>query len=813
MQGELPNHDYELLQGYLGCDAASFPLRLPSCPPEPEGRSRRLRQRWASKLALWKIVCRWVHFLNFLYSSKWHGSQRHVASVSSGTAHHAAEDVLLRQLWRKAKLEREGRRQYRADAGTGGRSAAAELVKNARFQDGYWRILKSPSQVPLRASLVAEPNDDTFVDMLTALPQVEADFYAKEANCIDWTGKSRVIQSELEEQYGFVGGSYDEYVRYFHRQDLPQNMWTWRKFSDVKAISGFACVPKKDGISQRKLLMSCSFNYLLTDVEQRSRLGMAGAGALSRVHFSEEKVSAAVCDQSNAFTSVMVPSWFYEYQATPPVPAKVVWTLLPCEVQDTVEEHSWVCPCYMRLPMGCSHSVHILMSINMRIIGMTLRSSTLLAPGDRTFRASFGNEEDKGPESQQQDVLDAHVELQGPLRQTEQLEAGSSASDRHGPSYSPNAAPFTVWSLNRNDKGVSVKILNEAAEEQSRVELSSFQMAVYLHVDDTLVLGNGVGADLARPLIEEISQNMEAAGFRVPDRRHDKEVEKVVGFRLDMDTGTFTLPVKRARLLERALLELAHARWVDVDVLRAVLGVWSFGAQLRRDLYSIPFVVYRMIELCEGQFVRQWPSVRDELICMARAVTFMEYEGRLQFSDVLFATDAMGADDLDCGGYGIVMTKINNSERQSLLHVGEAPGLTISNLNGSLDGLRDPHKELKRSKPFCRLPDALFHEGRWIEVLAGRWRHADHITIGEARAVTKLLAWLSQVPSLVGRVLFSLEDNRPCACAMTKGRSSSWGLNFYLRRRTAYSILCNFRLFLPWCQSSLMPADQASRRP
>ena len=193
--------------------------------------------------------------------------------------------------------------------------------------------------------------------------------------------------------------------------------------------------------------------------------------------------------------------------------------------------------------------------------------------------------------------------------------------------------------------------------------------------------------------------------------------------------------------------------------------------------------------------MRQWPSVRDELICMVRAVTLMEYEGRLQFNDVLFATDAMGADDLDCGGYGIVMTKINTSERQSLLYVGEAPGLTISNLNGSLNGLKDPHNELKRSKPFCRLPDALFNEGRWIEVLAGRWRHADHITIGEARAVTKLLAWLSQVPSLVGRVLFSLEDNRLCACAMTKRRSSSWGLSFCLRRRTAYSILCNFRLF------------------
>ena len=121
--------------------------------------------------------------------------------------------------------------------------------------------------------------------------------------------------------------------------------------------------------------------------------------------------SAAVCEQSNAFTSAIVPSWFHECHATPPVPAKAVWTLLPCEAQDTVEEHSWVCPCCIRLPMGRSHSVHILMSINMRIMGMTLRSSTLLAPRDQTLR---GKEEDKEPESQQQNVLDTRVELQGP---------------------------------------------------------------------------------------------------------------------------------------------------------------------------------------------------------------------------------------------------------------------------------------------------------------------------------------------------------------------------------------------------------------
>ena len=59
-----------------------------------------------------------------------------------------------------------------------------------------------------------------------------------------------------------------------------------------------------------------------------------------------------------------------------------------------------------------------------------------------------------------------------------------------------------------------------------------------------LVLGNGVGADLTRPLMDEISQSMEAAGYQMcPERRHGKEA---VGLRLDMDTGTFAFPVVRA---------------------------------------------------------------------------------------------------------------------------------------------------------------------------------------------------------------------------------------------------------------------------
>ncbi|CAE7268151.1 unnamed protein product, partial [Symbiodinium sp. CCMP2456] len=251
--------------------------------------------------------------------------------------------AILRRLWDHAKVCREGRRREPPVAESGGQSAAVRVVKGAVAEDAYARVHKKQNQVPLQAHLVAEPSDDRVVVMLEALPRSEADFYSKENHCIELTGKSRQLQVEIEEQFAFVGGTHAEYCKYFHRNDLPNNMWTWRTFADVKAIAGFSCVPKKDGITQRKLLMCCSFNFLLSDVEARSRLGMTGAGALSRLHLEQPGLQAAVCDQSNAFTSVLVPEWMIPYQAVPPIPAGDVWELLPQALRGTVGVSDWVC--------------------------------------------------------------------------------------------------------------------------------------------------------------------------------------------------------------------------------------------------------------------------------------------------------------------------------------------------------------------------------------------------------------------------------------------------------------------------------------
>lgn len=62
------------------------------------------------------------------------------------------------------------------------------------------------------------------------------------------------------------------------------------------------------------------------------------------------------------------------WQAGPPVRAAVVWDLLNDKIRSQISAplHEYVAPKYLRLAMGGSHSVYILMRINLHHVGRTL---------------------------------------------------------------------------------------------------------------------------------------------------------------------------------------------------------------------------------------------------------------------------------------------------------------------------------------------------------------------------------------------------------------------------------------------------------
>ena len=118
--------------------------------------------------------------------------------------------------------------------------------------------------------------------------------------------------------------------------------------------------------------MMCGTNYLWIDAKQRSTLGMMGGAGLGSTYTPDGSVAFAGWDESTAFTSVIMPEWAWPWCACPPVRARDVWSQLPQQLRARVSSMSFVYPMYTQLVMGGSHSVHLLMSINVHSVGKTL---------------------------------------------------------------------------------------------------------------------------------------------------------------------------------------------------------------------------------------------------------------------------------------------------------------------------------------------------------------------------------------------------------------------------------------------------------
>ena len=156
----------------------------------------------------------------------------------------------------------------------------------------------------------------------------------------------------------------EEYLRYFDRADV-RHLWDWHAASEVRCFGGFSTVAKKSGGKQRKLLMQVPFNYLMCSVHQRPGLGMDGGKAVSRIRSDGEGFACAACDESNAFTSVIVRHVMIKFQGTPPVVAATFWHLLPIALRSRIRRRDPVSACNRRLTMAASHAVFILMQINL----------------------------------------------------------------------------------------------------------------------------------------------------------------------------------------------------------------------------------------------------------------------------------------------------------------------------------------------------------------------------------------------------------------------------------------------------------------
>ena len=83
------------------------------------------------------------------------------------------------------------------------------------------------------------------------------------------------------------------------------------------------------------------------------------------------------------------------------------------------------------------------------------------------------------------------------------------------------------------------------------------------------------------------------------------------------------MSAKRAALLYEDMVDLARRKYVDISRLRSAVGVWVWGALLRRDILAAPHALFKFMDTFDGRIVQWWPSARRELHSMAGLIMAM----------------------------------------------------------------------------------------------------------------------------------------------------------------------------------------------
>ena len=985
-------------------DELFFPLPKVPKPHRPSGQSSRLRSRQRRIRRLHRHANELVTLVNALFIgsfdalSKVTNSRPVVSSPMVWAAHARTHRLLLREAGCFERRRREFESGF--EAPTGGPSGIAALLKGdvACVYGGGG----GPRQVPIVAALLSEPSTLTKVSLADSLPPEYQQLFSEEDNVIDPRGKSWSLKQDLEDQFAFVGGSYREFVAYLNRPDVS-DLWEFVPAERVRAFCGLSAVLKKDGITQRKILMPGASNYWMLDVRGLAQQGLLGGGSLTQMLVKGDSLSVSQFDEESAFTRVEGPQWLRVWQGVPPVAARDVWERIHPDIRSSLHPADWVSGLYTRLAMGSTISCLIIIAINVFSVGRSLVASAklridlshpqscasslakwakdllLISPQGPSFerwlarvrwcrtlphRVFVGASIVLQPqqpliaenvrsaldqcvqaaldfehaavescldiqccpgcfhdpccssenvaivhgitqliENGNLDFLHIRLPMVGtssPLAAYHALvyavfwcqkmidvggafvlewerhglslvppgcvgsddarllwlsflkrvprfrlggsrttiaggpnvsgisaadhftcisqwcniefERGSGPGVAHKDSRIRRLTAFSMISPELCDSGFAV--LNEEGPKGNYVILSPLQSAFYLHVDDGIFAcaGGGDSDDRADFVMNKCADDLEDLGFVVPSRSRASEKKVVVGYEPETSPARWRLGVKRSILLRNALVTLSSWMVVNVDVVASVLGVWVWGALLRRDLLSIPDSIFSFTSKLRGTTSVWWPSARREARAMASAVTLMIGDVGAPLAPVLLATDASGESEEDLGGFGVVASELTESELENVLRRCHCVARTISELSGDIRGLRDPSKELKATKPSTLLPHWIFEEDRWIDIGGGRWRSSEHITLLEYRTVIKALDWCVLTPELHRTTIIGLEDNMATAGACGKGRSPSWALNRLCRMKAARTLVAAIRWLSPWIQTAVMPADRLSRR-
>ena len=183
-------------------------------------------------------------------------------------------------------------------------------------------------------------------------------------------------------------------------------------------------------------------------------------------------------------------------------------------------------------------------------------------------------------------------------------------------------------------------------------------------------------------VLDAVVGGLEEVGFEVSQQSRNSALTKVLGYEVQRSPAIFRFPGKKMAPAQRGNVQRSReedGRLSHPTILGGSVDPWAL---LRRDLLCIPHALFHFMDAFEDDSVAKWrPSAREEIRAMARVIPAMQAHVGAEILPWLFATDAMGQNDYDFGGFGIVATNISPEETKSLLRQGEQVGRTVAQLD------------------------------------------------------------------------------------------------------------------------------------
>ena len=173
----------------------------------------------------------------------------------------------------------------------------------------------------------------------------------------------------------------------------------------------------------------------------------------------------------------------------------------------------------------------------------------------------------------------------------------------------------------------------------------------------------------------------------VSDRKVGDEIGKVIGYAPIRHPDLLKIPGSKFASLHLAFDTLLGARKVYMPHLRSVMGLSLWMMLLSRNLLSIAHDVFQFIERFGGLCVACHPKVRDEVSAIRDTLILCVLDLGAKIPNTTFATDAMGSNDTDCGGYAVVGATVSQEVAVGSWRARPHQLKTVVRLDGQVSSL------------------------------------------------------------------------------------------------------------------------------